>query len=232
MADESIHELTAAYTLDALDERDQAAYEDHLAGCDRCREDLASLSEAAVALAYGVEAPPPPQHLRGRILEAAAADRSNVVPLFRRTAFQAAAAVAAVAACLAIAFGVWAASLHRSLDRERSASASQSAAMDILADPASRRVPLGGIPGTLVVDPRGRGALVVDSLPSAPSGHTYEAWIIGRGAPKPAGLFRGGGLTVFPLRRTLPKGVVVGVTVERSGGADAPTGAPIIRARV
>ena len=50
METDAIHELTAAYALDALDEADEREYEDHLARCPRCREDLASLGEAAAAL--------------------------------------------------------------------------------------------------------------------------------------------------------------------------------------
>src|SRR5437667_253238 len=75
MADETIHELTAAYALDALDEGERDAYEEHLATCERCRDELGTLSEATAALAYGVETPLPPPSLRGRILEEAAAER-------------------------------------------------------------------------------------------------------------------------------------------------------------
>src|SRR5436305_580182 len=81
--------LTAAYALDALDEGERDAYEEHLATCERCRDELGTLSEATAALAYGVETPLPPPSLRGRILEEAAAERTNVVPLRRRPAFRA-----------------------------------------------------------------------------------------------------------------------------------------------
>ena len=33
-----LHELTAAYALDALDPEERETYEVHLAQCDRCRE--------------------------------------------------------------------------------------------------------------------------------------------------------------------------------------------------
>src|ERR687883_22553 len=107
MEAESIHELTAAYALDALDSDEEREYEEHLARCTRCREDLASFSEAAPSLAYGVESPPPPPGLRDRILEQARSERPNVVPLKpRRTRTWAIpAAAAAVAACAAIGLG-------------------------------------------------------------------------------------------------------------------------------
>jgi len=55
-----IHDLTAAYALDALDADETREYEAHLAQCVRCRADLSTLSESATALAWAVDAPPPP----------------------------------------------------------------------------------------------------------------------------------------------------------------------------
>src|ERR671930_1228862 len=81
MEADTIHELTAAYALDALDEREEREYEEHLARCPRCREELASFTETATSLAYGVESPTPPPDLRDRILVRARSERPNVVPL-------------------------------------------------------------------------------------------------------------------------------------------------------
>jgi anti-sigma-K factor RskA len=230
-----IHELTASYALDALDAEEAAAYEAHLAQCERCRADLAALSETAAALAWAVDAPAPPARLRARILEVVAAERANVVPLpLRRSwVFRATAAAAAVAACTAVALGVWAGSLSRSLHHERSAHAADVQAVAILADRASRRIRLSGGDGLVAVAPDGEGVLVVRRLAPAPSGRTYEAWVIPRkGAPRPAGLFGGGGAaTVVHLGESVPAGATVGVTVERTGGAAAPTQAPIFTAR-
>src|SRR5919108_5982985 len=92
MGTQALHDLTAAYALDALDADERREYEAHLARCERCRTELASLSEAATSLAYGVEAPAPPPQLRDRILERARAERPNVVPLRPRWAVPSAAA--------------------------------------------------------------------------------------------------------------------------------------------
>jgi anti-sigma factor RsiW len=105
----ALHDLTAAYALDALDPEDARAYEEHLARCERCRDELASLSEAATALAYASEAPQPPPELRARILQQAHRERANVVPLRPRWVYPVAAA-AAVAAGAALALGIWAVS--------------------------------------------------------------------------------------------------------------------------
>ena len=79
-----LHELTAAYALDALDADEAEAYEGHLGQCEECREQLAELNDTAASLAFATVAPAPPPRLRAAILDQAAAERTNVVPLRRR----------------------------------------------------------------------------------------------------------------------------------------------------
>jgi len=216
-----VHDLTAAYALHALDERERAAYEAHLAHCERCREELAQLTESAAALAWAVESPPPPPALRARILA------GNVVPL--RARHRPWRAVAAVAACAAVGLGIWSATLSHSLGRERA----HSSALAIAADPASRKIDLRGHAGMLAVSPHGDAVLVVSKLPAAPHGMTYEAWVIpAGGAPQRAGTFDGGGrMTMVELGRAVPKGATVAATMERDGGVDAPTSRPLLSAQ-
>jgi anti-sigma factor RsiW len=228
-----VHDLTAAYALDALDAEECLTYEAHLAQCEACRTELSTLGETATALAWAVEAPAPPDRLRSSILAAAAAERENVVPLRRPWLFRATAGAAAVAACAAIGLGVWAGTLSHSLGNERSAERAAARAMQIFVDPTSRKVSLRGGDGTVAVDRGGNAALIVRRLPAAPAGKTYEAWVIPKGgAPKRAGIFPGGEpLTMMPLDETVPPGAVVAATVERSGGVDAPTQTPFLTAQ-
>jgi anti-sigma-K factor RskA len=228
---ENTHELAAAYALDALDESDRREFERHLDECAACRDELPALADAAAALALAVEPVAPPAELRGRILSAARAG-GEVVP-FPRRALPLVSAVAAVAACAAIAFGIWAATLRGDLSKQREARAAEEAALVVLADPAARRVPLAGRSGVLAVRPDGTAALAVNALGRAPSGKTYEAWTIRGDTPaKPAGLFGGvsGRPTLIVLRRPVEKGVTVAVTVERDGGVSSPTTRPILSA--
>jgi anti-sigma-K factor RskA len=232
MANEPLHELTAAYALDALDERERSAYEDHLEACADCRRDLASFVETAAALAYAEAGDAPPQELRSRILTAATEERKNVVPLRPRSFSRPLAAVAAVAACAAVGFGVWASTLRSSLGDERQAAAQLRAAATVLGDPSAQRLSLGAR-GTLVVGSRGDAVLVASRLPAAESGKTYEAWVIMSGRPVAAGLFRGGhDVDVLRLTREVRPGDVVAVTVERAGGVTRPTTAPFMHAQV
>ena len=222
MGTQALHDLTAAYALDALDEAEEREYEDHLARCPRCREELASFGETASALAYAADGPAPPAGLRERILDQARSERPNVVPLRRRAVWIATTAAAA-AACTALALGLWATSLSRSLDREREQQASVAA---VLGDPAARRLPLSSGRGSLVVGSTGRAVLLVSGLDPAPSGKVYEAWVVQHGAPKPAGTFRSG-QTATLLTTPVPEGAKVLVTQERAPGVDQPKGTPL-----
>jgi len=202
-----IRELSAAYALDALDEDERRRFEEHLAHCEECQETVAAFHDTAASLAHGVEAHPPPTSLRERILVEARSEGQNVVPLRSRWSFRLTSAVAAVAATAAIAFGIWAASLHDQLGNRPQA------------------IQLTGANGQLIIGQDGAATLIVDDLSAAPGGKTYEAWVISDEQTKPAGTFAGGGTrTAFALTRSVPDGATVAVTVEPAGGSEAPTG--------
>jgi anti-sigma-K factor RskA len=227
MGAEAVHELTAAYALDALDADERREYEAHLARCERCRDELASLSQAATSLAYAVDSPAPPPQLRERILATARAERPNVVPLRPRWALPAAtAAVVAVAAAVALA--IWAVSLSNKLDDQRALNAKQAQVAALLAAPDARSYTIANR-GRLVVRPNGEAALVLARLAPAASGKTYEAWVANGGRPHPAGTFDAGrDVTTFALAGRVPKGGTVLVTQERAGGVAQPTQKPFI----
>ena len=216
MEQDRLHELSAAYALDALDADQEQAFEEHLAACPDCRADVLAFRETAGALAYETAGPPPPPTLRDRILTQARAERSNVVPLRRRWALPAAAALAAAASVAAVAFGIWAASLHSQLGEQRAAAAEVQT--------------LVGAEGSLLVTPSGDAALVVRKLAPPPPGKTYEAWVIQGGTARPAGLFTAsGGRTAIGLARPVPAGAIVAVTIEPAGGSRRPTATPVFR---
>ena len=229
MERDDIHELTAPYALDALDEHEVREFEQHLRDCERCREEVAMLRETAASLAHDSPAVAPPPELRARILATARAERGNVVPLRPRWAAPVA-AVAAVAACAAVALGVWAATLDHTLGNRDAALRNQARALAVAASPDARRISLTGGHGALVVTPDGRAALLLSGLPKPGAGNVLEAWVISGGAAKAAGVFSGkGSSTAVALERGVPTGATVAVTIERSGGAQQPTSTPILR---
>ena len=211
---EKLHDLTAAYALDALDSEEREAFEVHLAECERCREEVAEFSSVAASLAHAVEPASPPPALRERILDAARAERPNVVPLRPRWAYPVA-ALAAVAACAAIGLGIWGFSLHNQLGNSNAQAIS--------------RIALSGAPNSFVVYSGDSAGLVVSNLTAAPTGKTYEAWVLQGKVASAAGLFQGGsGTRYLSLGRKVPQGSVVAVTVEPAGGSPQPTTKPFL----
>jgi anti-sigma-K factor RskA len=213
VADDAVHELTAAYALDALDADEARAYERHLAHCERCQRELATLAYAATALAYAPPPADPPAALRERILIAAREERPNVVPLRPHRRINVLHVVAVAAAAAVVGLVVWNVALQNRLDR---------------AHEALHSAALHGASGSVVVGPNGQGTLVMTGLAAPPSGKTYQAWVIDHGKATPAGLFGGGKTVVVRLRPPVPKGAIVGVTVEPAAGSKQPTTQPFV----
>jgi hypothetical protein len=74
------------------------------------------------------------------------------------------------------------------------------------------------------------GTIVMQGLAPLSSDHTYQAWLIASGAPVSAGLMSVGsdGLAIQQGIAPLSGAQVVALTVENAGGADQPTGQPIV----
>lgn len=206
-----LHDLAAAYALNALDPEDRWTYERHLDTCERCREEVASLRESAAQLAYAQEGPTPRPELRDRILRAAREERPAKVVQFPRWLFPVTAVAAVAASIAAVGFGLWANSLRDKTGGEQ------------------RVVAVNGAPGALIVaGDEGRLVLCLDETPAS---KTYEAWVIQGKTPKPAGLFAGGCQTVT-LTHPVQGGNTVAVTLENEGGSDTPHGDILASANV
>jgi anti-sigma-K factor RskA len=199
---QDLHEQVAAYALDALDEGERRAYEEHLAGCEQCRAELAGLADTAGVLGLAADAADPPDALRGRILAAAGEEGpSKVVDIesARRRRFALVGGVAAAVAAAALAIGLYAALSGGGPTKELAVSVD------------------GGV-----------AHATVSGFDAAPAGKTYELWVIEGTTPRPAGLFEGGDKQVVTLTRSAPAGSTVAVTLERAGGATTPT-LPILK---
>jgi anti-sigma-K factor RskA len=206
-----LHDLAAAYALNALEPEDRWTYERHLDTCETCRAEVAALREGAEQLAYAGEGPEPRPELRERILRAAREEATpQVVPFRQRRWVLPLTAAAAVAASIAaVGLGLWGNSLRGGAEQ--------------------RVVPMTGGAGRVVVS--GDRAQLVTCVRQAPPGKTYEAWVIEGDTPRPAGLFRGG-CTDVPLSHPVESGNTVAVTLEPAGGVDRPTGDILLSANV
>jgi anti-sigma factor RsiW len=204
MTNDDVHELAAAYALDALAADEREEFEAHLPECPRCRDELDALRETVGLLALAAEGPPPAPALRDRIVVAAREEPPKVTALRpRRTRLYAATAVAA-AACAALAVGLW---------LGLSGGSSTKLALRVSVE-------------------QGIAKLSVSGLRAAPAGKAYEIWVIEGGkVPRPAGLFKKGD-TVVRLTRPAPAGSTVAITLERASGATVPTPPVLATTRV
>jgi len=177
---------------------------------------------SASGLALATPATPVERERDADFLELPPADRLSGATL---------ATLAAVVGMAAIALGLWA--FARSVRDDGVAAivrppiSEAAQAISLLSKPSTVRLPLEGADerAVLAVSSGGRGLLVLDGLGIAPVERTYQAWVLPprpRSTPLSAGLFTGVE-TVVPLTARVEPGAMVGITIERSGGAVAPT---------
>jgi anti-sigma-K factor RskA len=226
-------ESLGAYALGALPEHQAARLEAHLEDCDRCRQDLAQLKQAADVLPATAPPVQPPAELRDRIMaivgaEAellrAAGPAADRPPPRRWTWWRSWSARPAVAAgSVAAALVVGAAAGIALVGRAPSDPEGGTLAARIT-DPAAARTARAWVS---VYD--GRARLVVRGMPWPAPRRVYQVWVQPAGGPPvPAG-------AVFAVRsgsveipRRLRRGERVLVSSEPEGGSRAPTRPPVI----
>jgi hypothetical protein len=214
-----------AWLLGALPEDEADGFREHLAACEACQEDAASLQVAADALPMSAPPRVPPPALKDRIMATveseasllsaagAQADRPRRERRSWRERMSLRPALAIGLAALAI--GVFGAEALRGGTETVTAQVS------------------GGGSAVLEIED-GRGRIVADDLPAPPDGRVYQVWL-DRGGPAPEptdALFtttRDGSASVdVPsldgVRRVM-------VTDEPDGGSRSPTGKLLLTAR-
>lgn len=229
MTHDEIRESIAGYALRALTVEDARDVEAHLATCADCRRALAGFEETAAFLAEGFEAHEPPAALRGHVLDA-------VRPRGRtgRLGSGWTVALAAAAAVIIVLVGVTLA-LEQRLATITTRVGSETQALALLADPASRVVTLSGSAAgsvRFVFDPTsGRGALVATGLRDPGPDLVYQLWLVAGATPQSAGVFRPTSETpvVVAVGADFPRYQAVAVSVEHGPkGAPRPSAAPVL----
>lgn len=222
-----IHHLTGAYALDAVDDIERARFEQHLAECEDCRLEVASLREAAGLLSETTAVTPPPA-LRESVLAGISQVRPlppivHRTPVVQRRWFPllVAAAVVAILGVGAALWQPWAPSQDSSL----------TAAEQVLeaGDARSVAVDLGDAGSATVTrsESLGKAVITTDDMAPAPSGKVFELWLQVDGEMVPAGLMPPGEDTQMVLEGDATTATAVGITVEPEGGSDQPTTDPI-----
>jgi anti-sigma-K factor RskA len=238
---EEIAALIGAYVLDAVDDEERAAVEAHLGICPICRDEADSLRATIGMMAN--EGGPAPMAIWERIeaaLEEQPAPMATVMPArpARRIPIAIASAALAIAAALAIFFGIEVHALdHRigTLTTNIETSSTRAIATAAMLQPGSRQIPLkeanGHQLGVIVLLPSGQGVMTALDMRALPANQTYQLWAITGGTPVSLGLLGSRpGVTLF---RVNDHGVFdLAVTVEPAGGTPRPTHPPIAVASV
>jgi anti-sigma-K factor RskA len=243
------HTLAGAYAMDAISERDRARFERHLAGCQECTQEIASLREATARLGAAT-AVTPPAGLKERVMTAAAMTRqqppaiAEPVPPARagvmvragtwlrslawpgRLAMAAAAAAAVAVLALALVFGVSNGSIRQQLSQAQ-ASSQQIAAVLTAHDAQMLTGPVAGGGTATIVMSHSRHALVFTAagLRVLPASRGYELWLIGPAGIRPVGMLAMGshGMTGPVIASGLRQGDHLALTAEPAAGASQPS---------
>jgi anti-sigma-K factor RskA len=243
------HTLAGAYAMDAISAADRERFERHLAGCEECAKEVASLRETTAVLGTAA-AEPLPAGLKERVMAAAAvtrqqppADETEPVPPAQGTWARAgtrlrslawpgrlaqAAGAAATAAVLAVAvvFGVSDSDMRQQIDQAQASSQQIAAVLTAQDAHMTTGTVAGGGTATIVMS-HARHALVftAQGLRALPASRGYELWLIGPAGTRSAGMLPAGrhGMTGPVIASGLRQGDHLALTDEPADGSAHPT---------
>jgi anti-sigma factor RsiW len=235
----SVHTMTGAYALHALDEFEQRHFEKHLATCPECRVEVTGFAMAAAHLCLAVAQRPSPR-IRVRVL-AQIADVRQLPPVITRAAaprwpwrVRVSAVVAAGALVGAAAMAVVLTGTEHQLGSTHSSLAQAESVNTpitmLLSQPDVRTVTSRSANGSAATaissDRLDAGLLTVTGIRRLPADSTYQAWLVGPDGTRSAGLLGAAGK---PLPLHGLSGVrQIAVTTEPAGGSTVPTTIPVI----
>ncbi|MFE6890793.1 anti-sigma factor domain-containing protein [Streptomyces sp. NPDC057694] len=240
-ASTDLHTLTGAYALDALDEDERVAFEQHLAKCEDCAQEVRELMATAGRLALAATVPPPPR-LKVQVMEQITGVRQerphSAVTALSPTARRGHAMRWALAACVAAAAALGGTTLwqYQQADeaRQQAEAAQQQAdrVAEVLAAPDAKVTSTavgGGARGSVVVSHDSDQAVFIASgMAKPPEGKVYQLWFADGDRMRPAGLMNPSRTNQSVLMTgAVDKASGVGVTLEPDGGSKQPTTQPV-----
>lgn len=185
-----IHDLLGAYCTDALDAQERARFEEHLAACERCRDEAADFREVLAALA---DAHPvhPPSSLEDAVMGRARSEGSparvrgtdTATPIPIHSAWRQAAPWMAAAAAGAVLFaGGFGLGRQQVPTQAASGAADDMAAIVAVASAADAHVMPVDIMGTTsrVVSSgeMDKSVFLASGLPTPAKGMCYQVWTV------------------------------------------------------
>jgi len=235
MTHAEMDELYELYVLAALEPEAASDIDQHVTEqCAYCLQRLRDAMVATTALSSLADEEKPPARLRERII-GSLRPRKQSSPWWYALG-------ALAAACLALVIYSLSAASGRQGLRDQVAELQHErnelrAALAVLSEPQTRAVQFGiaenGPHGRVFLNRSGGVVFVGSQLPEVASDRTFELWVIpARGAPRPAGVFRGNTagnfVDVAPRHVNTSDAQAVAVSIEPLGGSPAPTTKPFL----
>lgn len=225
-----IHTLSGAYALDAVEPDERAEFEQHLAVCEACADEVAALRVAATAIGESL-AETPPLELRARIV-AEAGRTPQLPPLTARPSAarhhgRSRFTRGLVAAAAVIVLGGGAALVVRdALVDEPAPSVITAAEVFGSADARVDAIALKGGQVRVGIS-KELGLIAVDGadMPAPPKNKVYQLWLVHDGEHTSLSVMEGDVTTAV---QAIPAAGDLAVTVEPAGGSEQPTSEPIL----
>jgi anti-sigma-K factor RskA len=230
-----LHVLVGAYALDALEDREQVAFEAHLDGCLPCAAELDGFRATVERLGSAVALPPAPE-LRAKLLESVSRtpqERPGVATLAAPTSWrQRAPVLVAAASLLATVGAVGAYIVEHDRASDLQIADKQKAAVLAAADatPTTSRVD-GATLRVWSSESMDRAVVVMSGAPALQPTQSYQLWTVEAGeAPHSFAVMGPDDLSASTsvLVPELEDATTIAVTVEPEGGSERPTSEPVL----
>jgi anti-sigma-K factor RskA len=248
-----VHTLAGPYAMDAISAPDRARFDRHLARCEDCAREIASLREATARLAAAAAVSPPPA-LKARVMAAAAATRQRppepepepalrTWPLrtwslrtrqgrptpSRRLVMAAGAVAVAAAVAAAVVFGVSSGGMRDQLSQAQASSQQVAAVLTARDATMMTGAVRGGGTVTIVMSHSMRELVfTAAALHALPASRGYELWLIGPAGDRAVIMLPPvrHGMTGPVVASGLRPGDHLALTAEPASGAAHPAGRP------
>jgi anti-sigma-K factor RskA len=231
-----VHTLTGAYVLDALSEMERRAFEDHMAGCPACYQEVAELRETTARLGTATAANPPPL-LWNKVLTATmharqlpppqSEDRVVVRPKRWGTRVAVFAAAASIVAAAGIGVG-WYVTNNDLQDQLAQTQSEQNRLVSVLSAPdrkvVSAPITGGGIAVAVVSERQNSMVMTVLNAAPLPPNKAYQLWYVKDAGPTPAGQLAASSGSISADDLAPAAGATaLAITVEPAAGSQKPT---------